>query len=483
MRNEFSENTKQEMLISLKAPLVLASRVSGIKTEQLYRTEFMRDRDRVLYSKSFRRLAGKTQVYVSGVDDHKRTRLTHTLEVSQISRTIASALKLDTDLTEAIALGHDLGHAPFGHIGERTFHELMTPHKNHELGLNCPLNKETVQNNLEAELGFKHNLQSLKNAMEFERNYGEQGLDLTNFTLYGIQVHSSSVYKKGRVLNHDKLEHYEKYNKKGCKLENGRDAWSFESFVVAEADEIAQRHHDVEDAIRGKLISRQEITKTIKSNFENYLSKRDISDMDHTDEQDEEVFIATISRIIVNMFVSRLVHSSIVNLNKLVEEKNINENNFKNFLLECKNVTEMKKLIAYDVIGEETSFTKCAKDFQRTVTDRILSSYEIQRADAKGKYVLKKIFQAYYTTPQQLPDYCVFQFLMRYDSEKYSEKKLRNDEERYGVGKIRKEFTDIVEHPERLLDIDKLMLMRIICDYLAGMTDGYACKIYNELYG
>ena len=92
-----------------------------------YRSEFMRDRDRVMYSTAFRRLAGKTQIYTTGIDDHKRNRLTHTLEVSQIARTIAQALKLDCDLTEAIALGHDFGHAPFGHAGERMLHEIMTP--------------------------------------------------------------------------------------------------------------------------------------------------------------------------------------------------------------------------------------------------------------------------------------------------------------------------------------------------------------------
>lgn len=131
---------KKKPIYSLRAPLNLATRESGLKTKQLYRTEFMRDRDRILYSKAFRRLAGKTQVYLSGVDDHRRTRLTHTLEVSQIARSIAGPLRLDTDLVEAIALGHDLGHTPFGHVGERMLHEIMTPEEEHILGKECPLN-------------------------------------------------------------------------------------------------------------------------------------------------------------------------------------------------------------------------------------------------------------------------------------------------------------------------------------------------------
>ncbi len=95
-----------------------------------YRNKFMRDRDRILYCKSFLRLAGKTQVYAPSKSDHQRTRLTHTLEVSQIARTISKALFLDSDLTEAIALGHDIGHTPFGHAGERMLHEIMSPINN-----------------------------------------------------------------------------------------------------------------------------------------------------------------------------------------------------------------------------------------------------------------------------------------------------------------------------------------------------------------
>ena len=111
---------------SLQAPRSLVVRNCGTGTDSSYRTDFMRDRDRILYSKAFRRLSGKTQVYITGSDDHLRTRLTHTLEVSQIARTIAQTLKLDTDLTEAISLGHDIGHTPFGHAGERMLHQLMT---------------------------------------------------------------------------------------------------------------------------------------------------------------------------------------------------------------------------------------------------------------------------------------------------------------------------------------------------------------------
>ena len=110
------------------APIEYACRKEQNKTQnQLYRSEFMRDRDRVMYSSAFRRLAGKTQIYLTGKNDHQRNRLTHTLEVAQIARTISRALGLDCDLTEAIALGHDLGHAPFGHAGEQILHEIMVP--------------------------------------------------------------------------------------------------------------------------------------------------------------------------------------------------------------------------------------------------------------------------------------------------------------------------------------------------------------------
>jgi len=129
------------------------------------RTDFQRDRDRIIYSKAFRRLKHKTQVFISPEGDHYRTRLTHTLEVSQIARTIARSLSLNEDLTEAIALGHDLGHTPFGHAGERVLQEI------------CPL-------------GFSHNEQSLRVVEVLEKN--RHGLNLTQEVLDGILCHTET---------------------------------------------------------------------------------------------------------------------------------------------------------------------------------------------------------------------------------------------------------------------------------------------------
>lgn len=169
------------------------------------RTEFQRDRDRILHSKSFRRLKHKTQVFIAPEGDHYRTRLTHTLEVSQISRTIARALKLNEDLTEAIALGHDLGHTPFGHMGERT------------------LNK--VSRN-----GFKHNLQSLRVVETLEDGHG---LNLTWEVRDGIKNHTES-----------------------------EEPSTLEGKIVRLSDRIAYINHDIDDAIRANIISQESLPRS-----------------------------------------------------------------------------------------------------------------------------------------------------------------------------------------------------------------------------
>jgi len=183
------------------------------------RTCFQRDRDRIIHSKSFRRLKHKTQVFLAPKGDHYRTRLTHVLEVSQIARTISRALRLNEDLTEATALGHDLGHTPFGHAGEAILREIHPE-------------------------GFEHFKQSLRVVDFLEQN--GKGLNLTYEVRNGIVTHSKG---KGMIISETKAERAE----------------TLEGQVVRVSDIIAYVNHDLDDAIRAGVIKRGDIPKKIVS--------------------------------------------------------------------------------------------------------------------------------------------------------------------------------------------------------------------------
>jgi len=176
------------------------------------RTDFQRDRDRIIYSNAFRRLKHKTQVFITPLGDHFVTRLTHTLEVSQIARTISRALNLNEDLTEAIALGHDLGHTPFGHVGEQVLNELSPS-------------------------GFKHNEQSLRVVDLLEKD--GQGLNLTWEVRDGILNHSKSGIE---ILG-----------------EGWTEVSTIEGQVVKMADTVAYVNHDIADAIRAGVIDENDL--------------------------------------------------------------------------------------------------------------------------------------------------------------------------------------------------------------------------------
>ena len=180
----------------------------------IIRTDFQRDRDRIIHCKAFRRLKHKTQVFISPQGDHFRTRLTHTLEVSQISRTIARALKLNEDLTEAIAMGHDLGHTPFGHTGERVLNDLLPG-------------------------GFRHNEQSERVVTVIE------DLNLTRETIDGIRHHTGSSLPQ-----------------------------TLEGQIVRIADRIAYLNHDIDDSIRAGLITLEDIPGDIITTLGKTCSER-----------------------------------------------------------------------------------------------------------------------------------------------------------------------------------------------------------------
>jgi dGTPase len=277
---------RKTKLPCITVPQKVISRRLDEQSRYSTRTNFERDRDRILYSRPFRRLSGKTQVFLTASHDYIRTRLTHTLEVAQIARDIAGRLQLDQVLAEAIALGHDLGHAPFGHVGERTLNQLMN---NCSSVAPCQLNMRTCHK------GFKHNLQSLRVAEKLSRLYsGEGGLNLTNVTLWGMANHSGTRWKTCQFFEASGVCRLLPFTSP-CATNGGtsvgfyngslklakavdersnstRPAWSFEGLVVRMADEIAQRHHDIEDALVTRIMSPQEAVDICQELFCSLIS-------------------------------------------------------------------------------------------------------------------------------------------------------------------------------------------------------------------
>ena len=245
-----------------------------------FRTAFQRDRDRVLHSNAFRRLAHKTQVFfLSNNQDHFRNRLTHSLEVSQIARSISSIMLLDEALTEAISLAHDLGHPPFGHIGEGILNDIML----------------NIGNN-----GFNHNIQTLRIITKLEQKYGAfDGLNLTYETLEGVLKHGGPVVKSNYI-------YYQKFQS-NYNI-NLTTQSSLEAQIAAISDDIAYNCHDIDDGIRANLFTlddlieidliRKHIDK-IKSDYPNI----EISRLTHE-----------LKRNLINSFILDIVEESSKNL-------------------------------------------------------------------------------------------------------------------------------------------------------------------------
>lgn len=472
----------------LSAPTDLAKRSSGNTQDQEIRNVFMRDRDRILYSKSFRNLAGKTQVYLPGYYDYQRTRLTHTLEVSQIARTISAALGLNCDLTEAIALGHDIGHTPFGHVGERILHEIMSPDPTDDAQISrktllCNLqdSDEIRNNNM---YGFKHNCQSIRNAIRLESNYGEYGLDLTNYTLWGMFFHSKQEYKTGKVSTIFLKPNFHKIYDEAMTFSNQTPAWSFEAFVVREADEIAQRHHDLEDAIRSGSVSRKEAANLIRLLLPimSESDRKSFVSIDNRGTNDDEFFISNMSRIVVNSLVTLLVKSTQINMEVIINNYSIHKNNVSDFFLShSHNDNYFSKTVSYSELNNSETENQNIERFKERLSEKILNSYDVQRSDSKGMYIVRKLFDAYFTNPQQLPNEAIERYLL--DVEEYkSKQKLQVVRSQMGIGAIRHKF---MKHHEKFRnDITvQSKLMRVICDHIALMTDENAISEYKKLYG
>tara|TARA_Y100001970_G_C14182251_1_gene830468 strand:- start:459 stop:1583 length:1125 start_codon:yes stop_codon:yes gene_type:complete len=353
--------------------------------EDNLRSPFERDRSRVIHSSSFRKLKHKTQVFIESESDYYRTRLTHSLEVAQIARSLCRLLHLDEDLGETVALAHDLGHPPFGHNGEKA--------------LNISMEKNG---------GFNHNDQTLRVITEIEKRHPSfNGLNLTWESLEGIVKHNG-------LINDDIPYHINIYNKKHNLSLSTQP--HLESQIAAISDDIAYNNHDVEDAIRAGLLNISqlkenkffnEIIYNLKDRYENINDKHLMF----------QVLRSSMSLMIRDIYFQT--------------KKNIDEFNLFSF----KDVENHSNF----VVNFSSNMQDNCKTIKNFLFENVYNHKSLLLKREEVETIIIKLFNYFYKNSNKLPlDW------------------LNNND---------------------------LPLERIICDYISGMTDRYASRLYKDIYG
>ncbi len=347
-----------------------------------YRSPFQRDRDRIIHSASFRRLKHKTQVFVNTDGDHFRTRITHSIEVAQIARSISKYLNLNEDLAETLSLAHDLGHTPFGHAGEEALDECM---KNYG--------------------GFDHNLQTLRIVMFLENKYFKfKGLNLTVETLEGLLKHNGPVEDNALV---NRLIGVNTFKNKI----NFKTYPPLEAQISAISDDIAYNNHDIQDGINAKLFKLEELVeidffKKIYTKYKKKINKKNYK-------------IATyqIIRDSIDLMIRDLLNNSTNNLKKL----------------NVKSLKDLKKSNEL-IVNFSNKIKSSDEEIRFFLRNKMYNNKTVLRKNQRGKMIIKKLFNIIKSNPRKF---------------------LTKDQ----------------------LTKDKF---RAISDFISGMTDRYAIKLYNN---
>ncbi len=309
-----------------------------------FRSEFQRDRDRVVHCAAFRRLEYKTQVFVNHEGDMFRTRLTHSIEVAQIARTIARGLKVNEDLTEAIALAHDLGHTPFGHAGQDALNDCMR-----EYG------------------GFEHNLQSLRVVDLLEEKYAEfNGLNLTFETREGILKHCSK--KNARELG----EVAQRF------IQGGQP--SLEAQIANLADEIAYNNHDVDDALRAELIKIEDLF-AVTSFEESYRA---------VNEEWPELAHRRVVHEVVRRMINQQVTDALVSSQSAIDA------------VGPRSVDDVRACSSYLVSFSESTRNQHL-ELKRFLREHVYRHYRVHRMTVKAARVVRELFESFMRDFRLLP--------------------------------------------------------------------------------
>lgn len=446
------------------------------------RTEFQRDRERVVNCKAFRRLVDKAQIFGSEKGDYYRTRMTHTLEVNQIAKAIAYALRLNLDLTEAIALGHDLGHTPFGHQGERTLDDILSG----EINVGINVKPELFEKRCFG--GFKHNYQSAKILTQIEEKYKEYpGLNVSVQVVEGVLKHTKLKLEKIKLEDFLSKEYIDK-----IKIEGKNDVQvcsSLEGQVVAIADEIAQRGHDVDDALTSGVMTIEEFRDRLKIDKCKKLYENINEELENIERSErliidkKELIISRIVSVIINYFIQETIKNSL----EMVNRNDLKEITWEN--------TEQLISFPEDV--------KRVNDYlEKVVQKKVICNNEVARADYNASMIVQKLFAKYYKNPRLLHSGTVHKIFI--ETLKHENPNVSNSAINLSDGSIALVNEEIYEITSKEIDDDlilkyladknsycdekdvvifekKKILIRAITDYIAGMTDGYALEEYKKL--
>lgn len=355
--------------------------------EHPFRSVYQRDRDRIIHSTAFRRLEYKTQVFVNLEGDYYRTRLTHTSEVAQIARSVAKTLRLNEELTESVALAHDIGHTPFGHSGETVLNRLM---------------KEDG--------GFEHNKQSLRVLDELEQKYPDfDGINLTWETKEGIIKHSTE------------------YDNPACKDYDPNLSPTMEAQIVNLADEIAYNSHDMDDGITAGILSVEMLKETvIWGKIEKTLDKSKF------DSLPLDMKKYNICRALINLQVTNLVENTILNIKEHGIDSVEKVRNYK------------KNLVEFD-----DDMKKTHKDLKVFLYKNFYKHYKVIRMEYKAEKIIEELFSIY---------------------------------DKRGSVVDKRGVESSILPPEARKRLGRDSIRRVICDYIAGMTDRFILEEYKKLF-
>lgn len=420
------------------------------------RSEYQRDHDRIIYSKSYRRMVDKTQVFSAIKGDHYRTRMTHTMIVCQIARSICNALGFNQALTESIAIAHDLGHTPFGHVGERCLDEILKK-QFPDVG------------------GFKHNYQGLRVVSQLEKGYYEiDGLDLSFQVMEGMLKHTrlKDHITISEFINDDELLGY-------LHMELNHSV-TIEGQIVAVADEIAQRSHDIDDAFASRLLSFEDFLSYLKlSKFDELASeietikkrKEDSSNSIITD--NSALFSFQISSAIVKYFIKDVIEASKDNIEKYLDDKGE--------AFDEEHIIK-ERLIVFSPNGD----TIC-KYLEKMLKNKVLNSNEVSISDQNSSVIVHALFDVYYNNPWLLHTGTKRKILKDFINSKVKINDIVDLVEG-SQSAIKKEFKKITgaialgdKDSAYEYELKRKILVRDICDYIAGMTDTYAKNQYEEI--